>query len=222
MSRFPTEVKLTEHLTVPGKLVKLDDPRSATRIVRISVADGDATDSSGDENDSYQTVKKKRIHEIRIQKQQHYTGGDSFPPRIPSSAQEAATVHNRGQPVKRVDPPSQVEVATIAGNESYSLRSPLSVLRFPRDNKMIEIQEGEGCIEWEDWGQIGRPTEEDSWAAVDEFWWDEDFVDNLENRDPFLKEDYSSMVELGGGESLLHLGEDIGSCNWDVDAYFAV
>ncbi|XP_050236084.1 ethylene-responsive transcription factor CRF4-like [Mercurialis annua] len=62
------KMKYTEYKTVTNKLVK---PNSSQRrrIVRISVTDGDATDSSSDEYEqkSYQQRVKKHINEIKFQ-----------------------------------------------------------------------------------------------------------------------------------------------------------
>lgn len=66
MDRFST--KYTEHKTVTNKLVRWEDSK-ATRIVRISVTDGNATDSSGDENEEPKIQHpriKKHINEIRM------------------------------------------------------------------------------------------------------------------------------------------------------------
>ncbi|KAH8488778.1 hypothetical protein Peur_059591 [Populus x canadensis] len=66
MDRFST--KYTEHKTVINKLVRWEDSK-ATRIVRISVTDGNATDSSGDENEEPKIQHpriKKHINEIRM------------------------------------------------------------------------------------------------------------------------------------------------------------
>ncbi|KDP28525.1 hypothetical protein JCGZ_14296 [Jatropha curcas] len=64
----PSSVKYSEHKTVTNKLVKFNDS-NATRIVRICVTDGDATDSSSDENEESRTHQrvKKHINEIRIE-----------------------------------------------------------------------------------------------------------------------------------------------------------
>ncbi|KAJ6686475.1 ETHYLENE-RESPONSIVE TRANSCRIPTION FACTOR CRF5-RELATED [Salix purpurea] len=56
MNRFST--KYTEHKTVTNKLVKWEDSK-ATRIVRISVTDDNATDSSGDENEESKRASSK-------------------------------------------------------------------------------------------------------------------------------------------------------------------
>ncbi|CAN1270842.1 Ethylene-responsive transcription factor CRF4 [Linum perenne] len=72
------DVKYTEHRTVTSKIVKHHDP-TPKKIVRISVTDGDATDSSGDESEAIALQKsallrrhqhqrvKKHIQEIIIQ-----------------------------------------------------------------------------------------------------------------------------------------------------------
>ncbi|KAJ6404316.1 hypothetical protein OIU84_012486 [Salix udensis] len=62
MNRFST--KYTEHKTVTNKLVKWEDSK-ATRIVRISVTDDNATDSSGDENEESKTASSKRVKRYR-------------------------------------------------------------------------------------------------------------------------------------------------------------
>ncbi|KAJ6320256.1 hypothetical protein OIU78_015611 [Salix suchowensis] len=64
----PFSTKYTEHKTVTNKLVRWEDSK-ATRIVRISVTDGNATDSSGDENEEPKIQHpriKKHINEIRM------------------------------------------------------------------------------------------------------------------------------------------------------------
>ncbi|CAL1383127.1 unnamed protein product [Linum trigynum] len=78
----PVDIKYTEHRTVTRKIAQHPEVPIAKKIVRISVTDGDATDSSGDENEErgggrvkerarrrqqqHQRVKK-HIQEIRIQ-----------------------------------------------------------------------------------------------------------------------------------------------------------
>ncbi|CAN0898246.1 Ethylene-responsive transcription factor CRF4 [Linum grandiflorum] len=68
-SPTPADVKYTEHRTVTCKIVKHHDP-TAKKIVRISVTDGDATDSSGDESES---GKRARATEdsVRLRRHQH-------------------------------------------------------------------------------------------------------------------------------------------------------
>lgn len=70
----PGRVKYTERRTVTNKLVKasskwfpMESNPKAPRVVRISVTDGDATDSSSDEGEQerHHTVKK-HVSEIRI------------------------------------------------------------------------------------------------------------------------------------------------------------
>ncbi|KAJ8748434.1 hypothetical protein K2173_003329 [Erythroxylum novogranatense] len=62
--------KYTEHRIVTNKVVRCCDSKPA-RIVRISVTDGDATDSSDDDCDELQMVHprriKKHVNEIRIE-----------------------------------------------------------------------------------------------------------------------------------------------------------
>ncbi|KAG8663734.1 ethylene-responsive transcription factor CRF6 [Manihot esculenta] len=63
-----SSVKYSEHKTVTDKIAKCNDSNS-TRVVRIYVTDGDATDSSSDENENpilgHQRIKK-HINEVRI------------------------------------------------------------------------------------------------------------------------------------------------------------
>ncbi|GLU00774.1 hypothetical protein SLE2022_181190 [Rubroshorea leprosula] len=78
MNRPSVQIKYTEHRTVTSKLVKvsassqwafMDSGRLKTpRIVRISVIDGDATDSSSSDEDEECNQKVKRhINEIKIE-----------------------------------------------------------------------------------------------------------------------------------------------------------
>ncbi|XP_021612442.1 ethylene-responsive transcription factor CRF6 [Manihot esculenta] len=72
-----SSVKYTEHKKVTNKLVKCNDSNS-TRVVRIYVTDGDATDSSSDENDNFISTHqrvKKHINEIRIEDCVEYATG---------------------------------------------------------------------------------------------------------------------------------------------------
>uniref|UniRef100_A0A6N2NDC8 AP2/ERF domain-containing protein n=1 Tax=Salix viminalis TaxID=40686 RepID=A0A6N2NDC8_SALVM len=62
MNRFST--KYTEHKTVTNKLVKWEDSK-ATRIVRISVTDDNATDSSGDENEESKGIIQEAAEDAR-------------------------------------------------------------------------------------------------------------------------------------------------------------
>ncbi|XP_065860255.1 ethylene-responsive transcription factor CRF6-like [Euphorbia lathyris] len=65
--RFP--VKYTEHQTFTNKVVKLGRGNEP-KIVRISVTDGDATDSSGDENEQRRFIHqrvKKHISVIKLE-----------------------------------------------------------------------------------------------------------------------------------------------------------
>ncbi|CAI0434258.1 unnamed protein product [Linum tenue] len=69
----PADIKYSEHRTVIRKIAQHPDVPIAKKIVRISVTDGDATDSSGDENEDRQQQHqrvKKHIQEIRIQDSQ--------------------------------------------------------------------------------------------------------------------------------------------------------
>lgn len=61
-----SQLKYTEHRTITTKLVK--PSKSQPKVIRISVTDGDATDSSSDENEDYPTPArvKKHINEIKI------------------------------------------------------------------------------------------------------------------------------------------------------------
>ncbi|CAK7348769.1 unnamed protein product [Dovyalis caffra] len=96
MDHFST--KYTEHKTVTNKLVNWEDSK-ATRIVRISVTDGNATDSSGDENEepkSHHPRVKKHINEIRITNCAKY-GSD----RAAEDAKKSSKVVNRQQVVKK-------------------------------------------------------------------------------------------------------------------------
>ncbi|KAJ8900488.1 hypothetical protein K2173_025265 [Erythroxylum novogranatense] len=64
-----SSMKYTEHWNVTNKLVRCCDSK-ATRIVRISVTDGDATDSSADEGDEkmgHHRRVKKHVNEIRME-----------------------------------------------------------------------------------------------------------------------------------------------------------
>ncbi|KAJ9171475.1 hypothetical protein P3X46_014839 [Hevea brasiliensis] len=74
-----SSVKYSEHKTVTSKLVKCNDSNSI-RIVRIHVTDGDATDSSSDEDEdpvfAHQRVIKKHINEIRIEDRVGYVTGE--------------------------------------------------------------------------------------------------------------------------------------------------
>ncbi|XP_011023226.1 PREDICTED: ethylene-responsive transcription factor CRF5-like [Populus euphratica] len=94
MNRFST--KYTEHKTVTNKLVKWEDSK-ATRIVRISVTDGNATDSSGDEKEEskrHHPRVKKHINEIRITS----CGSD----RAAEDAKKSSKVVSRQQVVKKI------------------------------------------------------------------------------------------------------------------------
>ncbi|WCJ22375.1 Ethylene-responsive transcription factor CRF6 [Euphorbia peplus] len=70
VKRFP--VKYTEHQTVTNKTLKFGKGNEP-KIVRISVTDGDATDSSGDENDSRFTHLrvKKHISVIKLEEDEN-------------------------------------------------------------------------------------------------------------------------------------------------------
>ncbi|EEF29727.1 Ethylene-responsive transcription factor, putative [Ricinus communis] len=76
----PLSVKYTEYKTVTNKLVRANDSKG-TRIVRISVTDGDATDSSSDENEQQQSLNhhhqrvKKHINEIKLEDCVEYASG---------------------------------------------------------------------------------------------------------------------------------------------------
>ncbi|KAJ6390602.1 hypothetical protein OIU77_024753 [Salix suchowensis] len=94
MNRFST--KYTEHKTVTNKLVKWEDSK-ATRIVRISVTDDNATDSSGDENEESKRDLprvRKHINEIRITN----SGSD----RAAEDAKKSSKVVSRQQVVKNI------------------------------------------------------------------------------------------------------------------------
>ena len=94
MNRFST--KYTEHKTVTNKLVKWEDSK-ATRIVRISVTDDNATDSSGDENEEskrHHPRVRKHINEIRI------TNCGSN--RAAEDAKKSSKVVSRQQVVKNI------------------------------------------------------------------------------------------------------------------------
>ncbi|KAL0379433.1 UNVERIFIED_CONTAM: Ethylene-responsive transcription factor C [Sesamum angustifolium] len=70
-----TNLKHSVHTTITTKLVSSPSPRLLTSntmpsLVRISVTDGDATDSSGDE---CERVIRKHVHEIRIQMETVFT-----------------------------------------------------------------------------------------------------------------------------------------------------
>lgn len=78
-----------------NKLVKWEDSK-ATRIVRISVTDGNATDSSGDEKEEskrHHPRVKKHINEIRITS----CGSD----RAAEDAKKSSKVVSRQQVVKK-------------------------------------------------------------------------------------------------------------------------
>ncbi|KAJ6729564.1 SHN SHINE DNA BINDING / TRANSCRIPTION FACTOR [Salix viminalis] len=94
MNHFST--KYTEHKTVTNKLVKWEDSK-ATRIVRISVTDDNATDSSGDENEESKRDLprvRKHINEIRITN----SGSD----RAAEDARKSSKVVSRQQAVKNI------------------------------------------------------------------------------------------------------------------------
>ncbi|XWS46180.1 hypothetical protein CRYUN_Cryun14cG0042600 [Craigia yunnanensis] len=107
-------VKYTEQRTVTNKLVKpsskwfsMESKAKTTRIVRICVTDGDATDSSDDESeqDRHQRVKR-HINEIRIEdcssfnftkpanKQNKQTNNKSNPVNIRSKKQQQQCLSN--------------------------------------------------------------------------------------------------------------------------------
>ncbi|XP_071705324.1 ethylene-responsive transcription factor CRF2-like [Rutidosis leptorrhynchoides] len=66
-SVLPSSVKFTEHKTYTTMLHKSDKINSGDKIVRITVTDEYATDSSGDENEMF-TIKrvKKLVNEVTI------------------------------------------------------------------------------------------------------------------------------------------------------------
>ncbi|CAN1793780.1 Ethylene-responsive transcription factor CRF4 [Linum perenne] len=74
MNLLPADGYFREHRSVTRKVLRRDD-RSHTKIVRISVTDGDATESSGEESDGgggrqttagIHRTMKKYIHEVRF------------------------------------------------------------------------------------------------------------------------------------------------------------
>ncbi|CAI0434259.1 unnamed protein product [Linum tenue] len=63
----PADIKYSEHRTVIRKIAQHPDVPIAKKIVRISVTDGDATDSSGDENEDRGGGRvKERAHSQTI------------------------------------------------------------------------------------------------------------------------------------------------------------
>ncbi|KAF5733104.1 putative AP2/ERF domain-containing transcription factor [Tripterygium wilfordii] len=103
MGAVSGRIKYTEHIYITNKMVK--STQTGTRIVRICVTDGDATDSDSDEDDSvcYERVKK-HINEIRMEDYRKY----------------AAVTKNRG--VNQVKPREHKSKSNLQGNKYRGVR----------------------------------------------------------------------------------------------------
>ncbi|KAJ4851520.1 hypothetical protein Tsubulata_043458 [Turnera subulata] len=204
----PFCVKYTEHRTVTHKVVKWDDTANPTRVVRISVIDGDATDSSGDENE-YPTTP---------QQQQHHQ-----PQRIKRLINEiriqdwATQEFERRRSLNKTHLQFQSTGAAAAAQDSaLEWSSPCQEIK----ESVIKQDFGGGC--GGDHHQEGVDFDRPGCFFVDPWCLKEYFLD-VENPAPIFFDECSvpdTVLREDLPDYSVHLDGDFGSCIWDVDKYF--
>ncbi|OMP08564.1 hypothetical protein COLO4_06335 [Corchorus olitorius] len=227
----------------------------APKVVRISFTDGDATDSSSDECEQvkhHQRVKR-HINEIRIEdcspvnliKPANKQNKSNNPattlrskkqqqPQCLSTGPDALT--NFVKPPVRPSPP-EIEVEMVSGydsgQESHTLCSPTSVLRFQSNEEaelQIESKDDSFELTESEWRpEQGLPIPKETSNLSDEYLLTDpgalcDYFDSDNPAPIFFDEmrlpEESINLAQDFSDISFKLDVDFGSCTWDVDNYY--
>ncbi|PWA56243.1 cytokinin response factor 6 [Artemisia annua] len=133
METKPTQVKFTEHKTHTTLLSK--DGKSCNRVVRISLTDAYATDSSGDEGEQFSGRRrvKKFVNEVRIK-----AGDDDVASRVTNNGGARRRVVNSTTKKADLRGPHALTNFTVPNSPAREKHAPSSSYNSGEESRTTE------------------------------------------------------------------------------------